>query len=571
MDYQETPFEETLLKSVHWYRTNAFIEPRGFFRLKQNGSRFVRALMRRIRIDKYADRLRWDTILFFSIVKLLALLRALGCKPEEDVWRRVTQSYLRTEETKYVLSVFRLDPWSDEKDRASWELSGTRRHIIFRLQSFLRKQPMAHWQLGYRRFSGFRLRKDLVDIVCVHFDDNGLMQKLEPYFDDQAGSGFLDQITLGMQKEIIQSIMERYNQTKDLPDRKRPLIFKKQLSVWVRSLDRNMEESQVGHAEQFIERILSATFIHFEKLPSAKASLSQRRFQDPSFIKRKHPGKGFMNICCRLSSDFKEADLWVQFSHIPTDGMVMQEMLIRLKGQWGQWGTVVYPQRPRKLIPEICSTPNGPYDTYHINDFIDFRPLRILRKRLNQYYDEKVNNNITIVALLVWKMAHYKAFEDIKFVVTVDTESKIKGERSLGLIFIRPSIYFNKRKLDGGFLLFQREFDRQLQGARNHKGESYQLMENFTLTPPVMYTATMKVIPSGLREFSGTLGVTILKEADYFLGPFSDVQCDGFIAISNFLQDAQDGRKVGNVSIKGPKNKLNNYMDAIREAASLKI
>ena len=86
-----------------------------------------------------------------------------------------------------------------------------------------------------------------------------------------------------------------------------------------------------------------------------------------------------------------------------------------------------------------------------------------------------------------------------------------------------------------------------------------------------MYRSSIKLIPSAIGEFAGTIGLTIIKNAELFLSPYTDVHVDGFIAISNFHNRAQDGSKVCNVSIKGPKNRVSHYMEAIKEVASLKI
>ena len=66
----------------------------------------------------------------------------------------------------------------------------------------------------------------------------------------------------------------------------------------------------------------------------------------------------------------------------------------------------------------------------------------------------------------------------------------------------------------------------------------------------------------------GTVGLTIIKKADLFIAPFSDVHTSGFIAIGNLFSPAENGGKVCNISIKGPREKVEKYMQTIKEIAS---
>ncbi|MCK5843270.1 MAG: hypothetical protein KAG97_01100, partial [Victivallales bacterium] len=92
------------------------------------------------------------------------------------------------------------------------------------------------------------------------------------------------------------------------------------------------------------KRILQGTFLHFQQTTEeTEECLSSERLASPDFNKIKHPGEGLLNIFCRFSPDIQEVDLWFQYHHVPVDGMPMQEMLEKLKEQWGAAGPVVYP------------------------------------------------------------------------------------------------------------------------------------------------------------------------------------------------------------------------------------
>jgi hypothetical protein len=66
-----------------------------------------------------------------------------------------------------------------------------------------------------------------------------------------------------------------------------------------------------------------------------------------------------------------------------------------------------------------------------------------------------------------------------------------------------------------------------------------------------------------VAEFTGTVGLTMIKDADMFITPLSDIQSDGFFAIGNLLVDTEDEEKAGCVSIRATKEKIERYMEAV--------
>jgi hypothetical protein len=248
----------------------------------------------------------------------------------------------------------------------------------------------------------------------------------------------------------------------------------------------------------------------------------------------------------------------------------MQEVLSDLKRKWGRVDIFKLPppdNNGRCSDAELCSSQNHKNGIYHINEFIDFQPFLGLRRELNKHYGQQTKKTITVAALLMWRLAQTRAFENIKFAVPVDLRATSKRERTLGFVFIRPAVYFDKYRQDKGFSRFQQEFNRQLRATRKRTSESYGLLESYALLPACVYSASLKLMPSTIGEFVGTVGITIIKKADFFVGPSSDVHYDGFIAISNLLNPSQDSSRVCQVSIKGPKNKINDYATAIKEVA----
>jgi len=575
LGYRETPFEDTLKKAVQWYRRNGYIEPRGLFRLKARGSQSVKKIMQSLKMDQYTDRLRLDTFVLYGMIKFLHVLRKIGVRPKEDGWRRITQSYLYSEQSKFVLASFRLDFWSDRPQAKVRTINAARAHIIKRLTLFLKNHPSTLWQLNYHAFSVVRQKISTADIVYAEFDSNGRLRKLEPALDFSEDNTALGGIKPKMEQLIIRNIIKHYNNTKDVADFKRPKLLKGKLNHWLLNESMLSDKHLKSQAGAYMDRVMSATFIHFEEFSSAGDSFHEKRFQAPSFIKRKHPGFGFLNILCRFDRGLNEADLWIQISHIPLDGVPMQEVLKELKKQWGQFEPFKLPAMNGKshaaANPVLCSSNGGEKGIYHVNAFIDFRPFLMYRKQFIAQYGKKLKNNITIAALLVWELTHNPAFEDMKFAIPVDLPETNRRERSLGFAYIRPGIYFDQHKADGGFLNFQRDFDRHLRATRKRRSVGYQLLESYALAPPFMYRSAFKLIPSAIQEFVGTIGISIIKNAELFISPYTDVHVNGFIAISNFRNRTQDGSQVCNVSIKGPENKVKNYMEVIKEVASLKM
>ena len=567
LGYTPTPFEETLGKAVAWYRKNAYVEPPGIMRIKARGLRIVRWVMQRLRMDKFTDKLNLSTLFFFGIVKMLELLRKAGVSRNTDGWRKVTQCYLRTEPSRFALAVFGLDLWSDLKGEHERTFDAAKRHCLQRLTQFLKANPIFHSRLQWGPFCAKSRSKGSLDIVETGFSENGDLLHLNPWVDAETDGEKFKVMPAGVKELLLQGIIQVYNGTRNRTDKKHPLILKREWKRWLSKRSRDIPGPWRHPAAEYGERILSAAFIRFETLPSDLSGKEAGRFQAPSFIKFKHPGYGVLNIVGRLTPDFREADLWIQFSHIPVDGVPAQEILNDLKKQWGTRGELRFPASgyQKEMTPEICSTACGREGIFHVHQFFDFQPFLKVRNKLNKRFGRRAKQIVTSAALLIWKLAQYKEFEDIKFAIPVDLRATSGRERTLGFIFIRPNAYFDRHRPDRGFFEFQQEFNRQLFATRKRHSESYRLLEAYTAAAPFLYAATTKFLGGPLHEFVGTLGITIIKKADFFMAPASDVHTDGFIAFSNFSLPAEDGGQVCAVSMKGPQEKIQKYMNVLQD------
>ena len=503
-----------------------------------------------LRIRRLINRWNFAVFILFLIIKFLQFLRIFGIKGKEDGWRRATRAFLMTEHSKFILACFGLN-----------FLTNDRADIINKLAVFLQRETAIHWQIQYSRFSAKRVKKDFIDIVHAEFNADGSLASLIPYL---YNSESLVKLSEEVKADILQEIVKFYNQTRNLPDKKRPWFLTQYLERWLYCQRGYRKEIKIP-AESYLNRILSANFICFEEIPKDD-KFNSKRFEVPHFVKRKHPGAGLLNIVCRFNSD-GGIDLWFQCHHIAIDGMPMQEILQRLKQEQGISGRIKFPDQLYKNNPIsiLSSTEKNEKGIYLIVRLVNFFPLLKVEKTLNIKYTLEGRRGVTLLRIFIWKLGNHPVFKGIKFLIPVDIRSRNGRERSLGFVIIRPSIYFNKNKPEKGFLEFHQEFNRQVKATIFRRSETYELLERYAVFAPPLYSLTLKLAPSAFREFIGTFGVTVISRAEAFIAPYSDVHRDGFMALSNITVSAKERVASCYVNIKGPKNKIEDYLKAIEE------
>ena len=500
---------------------------------------------------------------FFSFASLHGGLKHLRLLPEEDGWRKVTQSYLRTEHTKFVLAAFRLDLWSDAPSQKERNVAEAKEHILRRLALFLKHHPLTYGQLLWGKFSTHGVTQSHHDIVYAEFNDDGTLKSIQPYLDQNRGR--FECIHDETAKRLNARMIDSYNRLLSVEDDRRPRYLKRELKRRVRA---GGEGSKKETAERlaYLERVLNSTFIHFEILPSHGASPDLLRFKYPDFIRRKHPGFGVMNILCRLTKDLTEADLWFQISHVAMDGVPMQDILNSLKMEWKTCGPLVLPStghRLNEVVPVQCSTEDGKNARYYADQIIDFRPLLKVREALNQFYAGQLPAPVTVISLLGWGLAQQSVFSGRKFMFPVDLPSTRPGERTLGFVSIRPSRYMNNPRLQDAFLTYQQDFQRKLARANARIGGLYKLFELSAILPPIVYWFVEKYLKRVYALATGSVVITMIKDADFFIAPFSDMMLDGFIAFGNYSIPTADDALAGLVSAKSTKEKVPQYLAAV--------
>ena len=505
---------------------------------------------------------------FFSFNHILEILKRLRFLPKEDGWRTVTQAYLRREHTKFVLAAFRLDLWSDAPFQRERDLPAAQEHVLQRLVLFLKDHPLSYSQLLWGKFSTQVRAKSLQDIVCADFNDDGTLISIQPYL--ERGRGGFEFIHEENMKRLNDLMVHVYNRLLSVKDDQRPRRLKHELKKRVLA-GAGHSKKETQESLTYLERLLNSTFIHFELLPPEESCLALRRFKYPDFLRRKHPGFGVMNILCRLTADFSEADLWFQISHVAIDGVPMQDILSSLKAQWKTCGDLVFPSvahYPAEVLPVQCTTEGGENSRYYADQIIDFRPLLKVREELNKLYARQLQAPITVVSLLGWGLAHQPVFSGRRFLFPVDLPSTRLGKRTLGFVSIRPESYIHNSRYQDGFLAYQQEFHRKLSKVSSKSGGIYKLFEISALLPPVVYWFVQKFMKNLYATVVGSVVITMIKDADFFMSPFSDMMLDGFIAFGNYSIPTEDHEEAGLVSAKSTKDKVTQYLAAVERVVT---
>jgi len=171
--------------------------------------------------------------------------------------------------------------------------------------------------------------------------------------------------------------------------------------------------------------------------------------------------------------------------------------------------------------------------------------------------------------MLIWGLAHHRFFRNCKMLFPVDAEpqSGNPAERELSLVFIRADKYIDRKNPLDGFLSFQKEFNQRLWRTRKGESESYELLELYSMIHPVFYRIGQRLMPESMSEFVGSMGLSILRSADVFISPLSDLQVNGFMTIGDLSHPTMDGHTAGAVSACGTRDQIRFYLEAMTDLA----
>ncbi|MFA6294587.1 MAG: alpha/beta hydrolase, partial [Victivallales bacterium] len=187
-------------------------------------------LDRKFKMRRLVDH--WSVGMFFMIIliKFLQLLKTVGFKAKENGWRKVTGIFMRKEHSKFLLASFRINYIGDK--RPPENMAAAKSILIGRLADFIQRNPACHWSIDWGFFMARRKKLQFTDIVETKISSEGRMLKLTPHFDSTSRQFPLlrDDTKEGLLAEMI----EIYNETGNVSDRRRSWIIYKRLRRWVR-------------------------------------------------------------------------------------------------------------------------------------------------------------------------------------------------------------------------------------------------------------------------------------------------------------------------------------------------
>lgn len=517
-----------------------------------------RSVYSRLNMRRLVDRWSPGTMLIFFFVKILQLLKKMGMRAEENGWRKATGIFLRNEYSKFVLGTFRLRYYENTVPPNE---HAARQQVIARLADFLRRNSSVHWSVEPGFFQLGRRKLHFTDIVEAFWDGKGRLVRLEAHLDQSRN--YFSILNETHVRKALDKLVKVYNRNLNTNVLKRPTVVSRKMRRWAVRGEKGVGFTGRLELRGLVDRLLTATFIHCETLSDEKELFLRRRLATPNIKIYRHPGWGLLNIICRFTPDYSEVDLWLQYHHVPVDGMPMQELLKQLKNEWGSCGPIHYPALGSSdARPEMFYYGN---QLFRARVYVGFELILAIRKRMNELYFSRMGGPATIAGMLIWGLAQHPAFADSKVVFPVDLmeDSTRINERELSLVFIRPGQYRNPEDPISGFVEFQKEFNWRVWRTRAGRSESYELLELYSMIHPLFYYIARYIFPKATGEILGTVGLTVIRGAEMFISPLSDLQKNGFMSIGNLAMPTVDGGTSGVVSICGDRLQLRRYIEAI--------
>ena len=532
---------------------------------KDNGSRIRRGVS--FHMTRLIDQWSFNAICFLIFLKLLQLCKLLGAKPTENGWRKVTGIFLKGDISKFMLGIFRVTPYPVGSPPEN--MQDARERFLSRFGEFLRAHGELHWAIMQKTLRLHRKRLTETDLLEVEFRPDGTLESARMVFDPRyPPSTALSGKDIDTLLSFFVRTHNRLNGGTD-PTRARKLyrkVKRRVLYLNASNLGKRME------AMRLLRRMMNASCVTFLPLPEDGTGdeIQAERLKTPDVTTYRHPGWGLLNVFVRIHPGLGEADLWIQYHHVPVDGLAMQEVLTELKTEWGEAGRMSFPAPGSAAAEvEIRETPHK--GLFRARAFFRFDGLLELRRRINLKYAAEMRGPATIAGMILWGLAKSPQLHDAKMLFPVDVEpgSAPAGkppqrfERELSLVFIRPSDYMTHDEKMGGFVAFQREFNRRLKKTRYRCSETYEMIELLSMIHPLFYYYAKHLMPREFHDVVGTFGLSVLRHAEVFIAPVTDLQIRGFLAFGRMDMPCEGGGTAGCVSICGTREQIEAYLTAL--------
>lgn len=520
-----------------------------------------------LRMSQLIDRWSLDAFLFLVFLKILQFLKFLGIRSELSGWRNVSSAIMRNDVSKFMLAKFRLTPF--EQPPAS--MNAAEHCILERISEFISSHEDLHWKMQEQLFHTSSQRTQFIDVMTARFLPDGSLESVSSFFDKRRPLSSL--ISEDDIKNVLSKFVRVYNRCRQLPDSKRARRLYS--SVKNKVLYKNTYTlTKRQEMVQMLNRIMDAAWLSFQYLPQetcGSSAFTAARIATPDISLLRHPGWGLLNVIVRIHPALTEADIWVQYHHVPVDGLPMQELLDELVAQWGVAGPMKFPAPDSPASETEILRVYGTKSLYRARTLCDFSRFLAIRKKINALHSAEMHGSATIAGMILWALGNSPALNDVKmlFPVAVDNEDDTHSsiERELSLIFIRPTDYFVQDDPLSGFIAFQREFNRRVIMTRARHSETYEMMDLLTMIHPSFFFFARTFMPRAFREVVGTFGLSVLHHADIFIAPRSDVQSNGFLAFGRMDMPCEDGSTAGAVSICGTLPQIHDYLAALNNLA----
>ena len=513
------------------------------------------------RLTRLFDRWMPEALTMLGALKFLQFLRLLGVKARANGWRKVTSIFLRSENSKFILGCFRLNPDALALlPPPDFKIASER--LAAKLAAYLRRSNAISYWVEPEKAVFVRRKKKFRDLVLAEVDEVGNVIRLRPFFDGSAPALEAPGEELD---EVLKIIIYYANKLRNMPEPQRAVKLLKKMRRWSQ-LKSGFNYFGRRRLMYISRRIIHATVLFISQMKSLdEINLTNERFEMPDFRKKyRNPGLGMLNVAARFTPDCSEVDLWCQFNHVAVDGLPMQEFLNQLKKEWGEIGAVKYPACSKSIF-------NGAQIRYADERkfralcFVDFKPLLIVRKYLNEHYKDAMGGEASVAGLIMWGLTRHKSYVRQKILLPVDAGVN-DGERNLGFVIIRPRQNMGQgQHIIEDFCKFQKELHRRMELARSGNGAVTEFLALCTMMRPFGYRLARYIWPQGLDEALGTVGLSILRDAEVFISPLTEFQSGGFIAVGNLAVPTIDGGTAAAVSVAGTRRQVADCLSAVAD------
>ena len=91
-------------------------------------------------------------------------------------------------------------------------------------------------------------------------------------------------------------------------------------------------------------------------------------------------------------------------------------------------------------------------------------------------------------------------------------------------------------------------------------GDLFQSLTSIQIAEPLECICQLHKV---MQEMLGTVGISIIADAEVFISPQTDIQINGFMALGSALIQTGDNRRAGSVCVSGTREQIDFYHEAL--------